>query len=356
MGTWDWSSRIDESVQGVWRYAPWLAATLDSHQRIDVGDTAPVLEDLGPMGGLKRLVLQREDRNPGGSHKDRSAAVQAAIWAASGCTRATISSSGNAAIALGRAGKAAGIEIIALASPATATSKLQRIADTGARLILSDRAISIGRELQKRWHIPNLRPSVDDHALAGYKALALGFAEREDPAEGVFCYTSSGSTLVGMARGFQELEEAGWAGHFPGLHAAQTGTIQSIAEAFEEAVPFEGRSVVGDLGTRRTRRFGELVRALRNTGGHAWGISEHSLENARTLLSSRGITACHESCCAVAAALKAGERGRVQHALVLLTGSATHDSNNPEQLNAPHLDSVEEVASWLGLTTPGETS
>lgn len=349
MGTSDWSSWVEADTQGVWRYAPLLAASLDPSERVEVGDGAPVLEDLGAQGKLSRLVLQREDRNPGGSHKDRSAAVQAAVWASKGCKRATISSSGNAAIALGRACREAGIEIIALASPATSAGKLRRIAEAGARLILSERAIGIGRELHERWGIPSLRPSIDDHALAGYKALAFGFAEREDTAEGVFCYSSSGSTLVGMARGFQQLREAGWSGHSPALHAAQTGTIQSIAEFFDEAVPFDDRSVVGDLGTKRTRRFGELVRAIRTTSGHAWGISEGALEAARSLLSERGIPACHESCCAVAAALKAGERGSLHHALVLLTGSAEHDENESLAVDAPRLDTAEEVASWLDI-------
>ena len=314
-----------------------------------------MLEDLGPLAGLDQLVLQREDRNPGGSHKDRSAAVQAALWAAKGCTRATISSSGNAAIALGRAGQAAGIEIIALASPQTSSGKLRRNAETGARLVLSERAISIGRELHKRWGIPSLRPSVDDHALVGYKALAFGFAEREDTAEGVFCYSSSGSTLVGMARGFQQLREAGWSGHSPALHAAQTGRIQSIAEFFDEAVPFDDRSVVGDLGAKRTRRFGEIVRAIRESSGSAWGVSETELEQARTLLQERGIRACHESCCAVAAALKAGERGSLRRALVLVTGDAAHDSTDLPEPNAPRLDTLEEVAAWLELPNPEDT-
>ena len=356
METSNWSAWVEGDTQGVWRYAPLFASALPADERVEIGDGPARLQDLGPVGSLERLVLQREDENPGGSHKDRSAAVQAALWAATGCTRATISSSGNAAIALGRAGRAAGMEIIALASPETSTGKLHRIAETGARLILSERAIGIGRELQKRWSIPSLRPSVDDRALEGYKALAFGFAERADQAEGVFCYSSSGSTLVGMARGFQQLREAGWSGHAPGLHAAQTGTIQSVAEAFGEAVPFEGRSVVGDLGAKRTRRFGELVRAIRGSDGGAWGGSETALEDARSLLDLRGVRACHESCCAVAAALKAGERGALRHALVLITGDAAHDRAEDGPLDAPRLDTIEEVAAWLELPPPGDGS
>ena len=38
---------------------------------VEVGDGVPVLEDLGAQGKLNRLVLQREDRNPGGSHNNR---------------------------------------------------------------------------------------------------------------------------------------------------------------------------------------------------------------------------------------------------------------------------------------------
>jgi len=327
-GLKDWRDHIDQKESGVWRYAPLMEAPGVATSSLSLGDTAARYDSLSVQDSpFESLLCQREDLNPNGSHKDRSLAIQVNSYRAEGFRSLCISSSGNAAIAAAAACKAAQMTLFAFMSPQTRPGKIRAVLERGGHVILSSRAIGLAKSLAASHGLPNLRPSVDDRALEGYKSLAFYLAEsgRNEQVDSIFCYTTSGSTLCGIWRGFQTLSEGGWKGPFPGLHAAQAGEITSIAERFGEKPAQKGRSVIGDLGTKRTRRLGELVRAIRASQGHAWALSDAEILQAKSWLEIRGIGACLESACSMAAALKAGERGVIKNPLVLLTGHVSRD-------------------------------
>jgi threonine synthase len=351
-----WRSEINESVESVWRYAPFFSLPQGDEGPLVLGDGRPRYDRVDVSGSsLEFLLCQREDLNPSGSHKDRSLAVQVNAYRAEGARELCISSSGNAAIAAAAACREAGITFYAFISPSTSTSKIHEIQKRGALVVVSSRAIGLAKEVSSAHQIPNLRPSVDDRALEGYKSLAFQWVESEgqNEVDSLFCYTTSGSTLCGIWRGFTQLQEKGWKGKALQLHAAQAGEIASIAARFGEESAQKGRSVIGDLGTRRTRRLGEVVRSIRSSGGHAWALCDAEILEAKSWLSERGIEACAESACAMAAALKAAKQGRISRPLVLLTGHASHDEHHPIEESAwIHLESLDEWEARFRRPTP----
>ena len=321
-------SLLDESRTDVWRYARLLEPAVAPEHRVELGEGRVPCRVLRAADLPGALVVQREDLNPNGSHKDRSLAFQVSVYAARGVRTLAISSSGNAALSAAAACRVARLDLVAFVSPATPAPKIGLIARLGATVVTSERAIGLCKELCEAAAIPNIRPSVDDLALEGYKTLAFELVERALPCDSVFCYTTSGSTLTGMARGFEALRGLGWAERQPALHAAQAGAIASIAEAFGRGPVSQTaeRSIIRDLGTRRTRRKGELVRAIRASAGSAWHVDDEAILLAREWLLDRGVHAGLESACATACALAAWRSGVVERPLVLLTGHYGHEA------------------------------
>lgn len=341
---------LDASTQGVWRYASLYSLDVRAEHRVDLGDgLAPVRKVIWDDG--EALELWREDLNPNGSHKDRSLAVQVSAYRQDGQRQLVISSSGNAAIAAAAACRVAGLRLWVFVSPSTPANKLSAIRRYGAMIIQSARAMGLANEWSRHLEAPNLRPSIDDRALEGYRALAFRFVESGCRADSVFCYTTSGSTLVGMAGGFEVLRgRLGWGDAGPQLHAAQAGLSCAVARAFGDR-PEEGaaqRSIIGDLGAKRGRRFGPLVRALKASGGRGWAVSDAEILAAHSGLLDRGVHCGLESAAAVAAALRAVRAGAVRAPAVLLTGHYGHELDGrlpgeSDPLTADDIDAVREA-------------
>lgn len=337
---WSW---VDADAPGVWRYAARVGVEVPGPHRLHLGEGGTPLRTLSDA-----VLALREDLSPNGSHKDRSLVVQVSAWAARGARTLVLSSSGNAAIAAAAACRVAGLRLVALVSPLTPPAKVAAIARWGAAIVRSDRAPGLCRELSLALGAPDIRPSVDDLALAGYRTLTFELAERQVPCDAVFVYSTSGSTLCGMAEGQRALRDAGFEGVLPTLHAAQAGGGARLAAAFGYTPPAapQNRSVVRDLGAKHSRRHGDTVRAIRGSGGAAWHATDGAILAAREWLLDRGVHAGLESACAVACALRAIDAGAVRHPLVLLSGHYGHeDSEAPEVIAA---DTVAEALPALG--------
>lgn len=318
------SSLLDTATDSVWRYRRLFSPELVAVPPLNLGDSTPIIHRARFCG--VEVLLWREDLCPNGSHKDRSLAVQIAAYRQRGAKTVCLSSSGNAAIAAAAACRVAGIRLVAFVSNKMAVGKLMPLSRYGAHVVQSERAMSLCNEFCSAFAIPNLRPSVDDLALEGYKTLAFRAVELRLNADALVSYTTSGSTLLGIFRGYDTLRNLGWAGRMPALVAAQAGVGAAFAEAFgHEPAPDEHRSVIGDLGAKRSRRHGDVVRALRASGGGALWVADSAILAAREWLLDQGMNTSLESACAMAAAMRWIECGRSCSPVVLLTGHYGHD-------------------------------
>jgi threonine synthase len=349
-GSTHWQEQLERSRTDTWRYAALLGVDVPPERRVVMGEGWVPRRTLQGDGVLTSLVVQREDLNPNGSHKDRSLVVQVSAWAARGTRVMAISSSGNAAVAAAASARVAGVLLVAFVSPLTPPAKIAQITRWGALAVVSERAIGLCSELCADG-VPNLRPSVDDLALLGYEALAFELAERGSDFDAVLCYTTSGSTLCGIARGFTRLRALGHGGPLPSLHAAQAGTIADIAAAFGHGpgVATAGRSLLRDLGVRRTRRKGELVRAIRASGGSAWHVGDEEVLRAREWLLDRGVAAGLESACTVACTFAAAREGAIRRPLVIVSGHYGHEAGEeaPNPQNLVRTDALDDVRAAI---------
>lgn len=322
---------LDSASPGVWRYASLLGVDVPHARRVALGEGFTPLQRV-TVGPGRALWLLRDDLGPNGSHKDRSLAVQVSAHAARGARTLVLSSSGNAAISAAAACRVAGLRLVALVSPLTPAGKVAVIARWGATVIRTPRAPALCRELSEALGAPDARPSVDDLALHGYRTLAYELEERHRGWDAVFVYATSGSTICGMAAGHAVLGARGVDAASPPLHAAQAGATARLARAFGHEPPESTpeRSIVRDLGARHSRRHGDVVRALRASGGSAWHATDAQILAARELLLDQGVHVGLETACSVACALLAMDAGATQLPVIVASGHYGHEASEDD--------------------------
>jgi threonine synthase len=321
----------------VWRFADSLEPHVPAEFRVTLGEGGtPLVEapDLGRALGLERLWLKREDLNPSGSHKARGAAFQVSALAAAGQRTLVISSSGNAALAAAAYSAAAGLRLVAILAPGTPPAKLAALRRMGAALFVSERALGLARDVAEATGWPNLRPSVDPLAVPGYLTLGWELAAELPERADLFLFVASGATMVGLFRSRQPSEPP------LALHAVQSRRAAPVVAAAGDSRPSPPDDGAGPtrLGARfgpKTRRVGEVVRALRATGGGAWSVSDAEADRARALLAGAGFDTGLEGAAALATAELAARHARCRRAVVVLTGAASGEPDFAGALDDP---------------------
>ncbi|RMH70163.1 MAG: PLP-dependent lyase/thiolase [Gemmatimonadetes bacterium] len=343
------------SCHTVWRYAPLYRKPPASNYHLTLAEgNTPCLEMplLADRLGLTALFFKREDLNPTGSHKDRSLAFQVSTYWEQGCSRLLISSSGNAGVSASAYAALAGISMYVFVSPQTPRHKLERIHRYGGHIIASSRAISFAKHISRQLEIPNLRPSTNPRSIEGFQSIGWELFEQLGTVDSIFTYVSSASSLIGIGRAFQRLkDEFHLLESVPQLHAVQSGLGTSIAAHFvpqKQDLPMQ-RSVVGDLGAKKTALADEAIRLITATGGSGWIVSDADILAARHVLGRQyGIETSSEGCAAFAALQHASQTRQLGRVVVLLTGHGSQwEMTSPELDQLPVLNTFSEIATYI---------
>ncbi len=106
--------------------------------------------------------------------------------------------------------------------------------------------------------------------------------------------TGYGSNILGLERGFDELERAGEIGSRPRLFAVQAANCAAFAAAWEAGadglVPFAAAPTVADgIATTRPVRAAAVLRALRHSRGGVVAVPEAEIAPALAALGRLGL-------------------------------------------------------------------
>jgi threonine synthase len=284
----------------LWRYAAALA--LRGPPRVSLGEGWTPLVQRDWQGAP--ILFKLESQMPTGSFKDRGTTVMINHLIEAGVGPIHEDSSGNAGSSIATYAAAAGIPCRIYVPAAAPRAKLVQIAASGAEV----RAI------------PGTRQSVTEAALAavgesfyashnwhpyfieGTKTLAfelweqLGFRVPDN----ILVPTGYGSNILGLDRGFDELErrgEIGKAGQIAGrprLFAVQVANCAALAAAWtadaEGFVPFQALPTIADgIATIRPVRTAEVLRALRRSKGGVAAVAEEEIAPALAALGRLGL-------------------------------------------------------------------
>jgi threonine synthase len=244
------------------------------------------------------ILFKLESQMPTGSFKDRGTAVVLNHLIETGIGRVHEDSSGNAGASLATYAAAAGIPCRIYVPAAAPRAKLVQIAAVGAELCpvpgtrqdVTEAALAASGDsfyASHNWH---------PYFIEGTKTLAfelweqLGFAVPDN----ILVPTGYGSNILGLARGFDELERRGEIARRPRLFAVQAANCAAFAAAWEAGAdgfaPFEAAPTIADgIATPHPVRTAAVLRALRRSGGVVVAVAEAEIMPALAALGRLGL-------------------------------------------------------------------
>jgi|SRR5579872_4014212 len=321
---------IDRSDSSLWRYRAALA--VDSPPRVTLGEGwTPLVERRWRDAPV---LFKLESQMPTGSFKDRGTAVMLNHLLAVAVGRIHEDSSGNAGSSIATYAAAAGLACCIYVPEAAPRGKVVQIAVSGAAVIkvpgtrqaVTEAALAAAQSGDSFYASHNWHPFF----IEGTKTLAyelweqLGFRVPDN----ILVATGYGSNILGLERGFDELERQGEIAVRPRLFAVQAANCAAFAAAWQagttDYVPFEPEPTVADgIATVRPVRTAEVLAAVRRSGGGVVAVPEGVIAPAVAALGRLGLFVEPTSATAAAALDKLLADGTIapgQTTVVVLTG------------------------------------
>jgi threonine synthase len=319
----------------LWRYAAALALREPPRVSLGEGWTALVRRDWQGAPVWFKLDSQM----PTGSFKDRGTAVMINHLLEVGVGPIHEDSSGNAGSSIATYAAAAGIPCRIYVPAAAPRAKLVQIAAAGAdvrpipgtRQAVTQAALAaVGGSFyaSHNWH---------PYFIEGTKTLAFELWEQLGcrVPDNILVPTGYGSNILGLERGFDELEKAGEIGNAekigsrPRLFAVQAANCAAFAAAWEagagDFVPFAAAPTIADgIATMRPVRTAQVLRALRRSLGGVVAVAEAEIAPALCALGRLGLFVEPTAATAAAALTRLLRDGTISPAettVAVLTGS-----------------------------------
>ena len=286
--------------------------------------------------GLAEVYGKNEAQNPTWSFKDRGTAVAVQKAAALGHRRIGTVSTGNMAASTAAYGARAGLETFVLLKEGSSTASLQAAAIFGPRLVavdgdygaLFEASLGIGKRLGITF-----MNSIDPYRMEGYKVTAFEIflqLGRRAPRT-VIVPLSSGGHLLGLMRGFADLEREGLIQTYPQIVGVQAEECAPLARAFDKGLArYEriqaGRTIAHAIANPTPPAGNAVLRMIRERDGLLVAVSDEAMLRAqRELASSEGLFCQPESATTLAALKRLLADGRLKggdgSVVLILTGS-----------------------------------
>ncbi len=277
--------------------------------------------------GRVRAMAKMESQNPTGSFKDRGAALAVSMAISIGAKAIVEDSSGNAGIATACYSRAHSVSPIIVVPSTAPKGKIDLIRLCGAEIVIArdrEQAALLAPKIALERSGAYLPHTWLPHHIEGMKTMAFEIHYQvEDLPDAIFIPTSSGTLLLGLYMGFKELVSLGYRKRVPKLIAVQTRSFHPIYAALkgEELEP-EGENLADGISIKNPPRLGEIVSAIRESGGDAMVVSNQEIRGALKELVARGVIVEPTSAVSLAGLMRSIEMGSVfENPMVILTGS-----------------------------------
>jgi threonine synthase len=328
----------------LWRYAAALAVS--GPPRVSLGEGWTPLVLRGWPGA--KIHFKLESQMPTGSFKDRGTAVMINHLLEVGVGPIHEDSSGNAGASIATYAAAAGIPCRIYVPAAVPRPKLVQIAASGAdvRPIPGTRqdvteAALVAEVGESFYASHNWQPFF----IEGTKTLAFELWEQFGfrVPDNILVPTGYGSNILGLERGFDELERGGEITARPRLFAVQAANCAAFAAAWSAGVdwivPFAAQPTVADgIATPKPVRGAEVLAALRRSRGGVVAVVEEEIAPALAALSRLGLFVEPTAATAGAALTR-----------LLSDGTITSGQTTVAVLTGSGLKAAERIGELLGI-------
>ena len=355
---------------GMYRFRE-LTPLDDDEEPITLGEGGTPLLPLARLAshlGLGRLWAKDEGQNPTGSFKARGLGMAMTRAKTLGATGFVIPSAGNAGGAAAVYGARAGLPVAVIVPRATPPAAVAEAQIAGAHVFTIEGSIATAGKVTAKvapllkWF--DLSTLKEPYRLEGKKTMGLELAEQLGwRMPDVLLYPTGGGTgLVGIPKGFEELQAIGWLkGDLPRFFAVQAEGCAPVVKAFEEksemTTAWENPTTHA-AGLRVPSPFAgrQMLKILRDTHGGAVAVSEREIQDAQRLIARiEGIWTSPEGAAQVAALQRLRDAGTVtRDAEIVLMFTGAGIKNDPPPLSPPtdlegsDADIVERVRRAVG--------
>jgi threonine synthase len=309
---------------GMWK---WRELLPNDREPVSLGEPeTPIVElpKTAAASGASSLFVKDEGRLPTGSFKARGLAMAVTMAKEFGIGRIAMPTNGNAGAALAAYGARAGIETVVICPAETPETNVTETAAYGARVYVADGQIDecgalVGKGASEGlWF--DCSTLKEPYRLEGKKVMGFELAEqlKWELPDAIFYPTGGGTGLIGMWKGFDELEAVGLIGSKrPRMYAVQAEGCAPMVRAFERGDEFAERwenAATVATGIRVPKAVGDflILRAVRESSGAAIAVSEEAILKAvEDAARDDGFLFCPEGGAVLAAWRQALERGLV---------------------------------------------
>jgi threonine synthase len=342
---------LRERPPGMYRFRE-LVPLAEGEEPVFLGEGGTPLLPLPRLAahlGLRHLWAKDEGQNPTGSFKARGLGMAITRARTLGVKGLMIPSAGNAGGAAAVYGARAGLPVAVVVPRDTPRAAVAEALLAGAHVFTVDGTIATAGRL-----IAGIAPRLgwfdmatlkEPYRLEGKKTMGLELAEQlgwETPD--VLVYPTGGGTgLVGIWKAYEELGALGWIkARQPAFVAVQAEGCAPVVKAWAEGAETTSmweHAVTDAPGLRVPGPFAgrQMLRILRDTGGHGRTVTEAEIVDAqRRLARVEGIWTAPEAAATVAALARMKDEGRVAaDARVLLVFTGSGLKNPPPPLPDP---------------------
>ncbi len=331
-----WSSTLSPSLPGIWRYRETFGLPADAPTlSLGEGNTPLIWVDAPPAarqvsnGDFDQVALKCEYQNPSGSFKDRGEATLLSFLRARGVTQAVEDSSGNAGASFAAYAARAGVQARVYAPESASGPKLRQIAAYGAEVVTvagprSNAAEAAYKEAAQG--MPYASHAYLPFNLPGYATLAYELFEQLGQAPGsVLIPAGQGGLLLGAARGFVALQQAGLIAALPrliGVQARACAPLWALASYGAAGLMWvrEAPTLAEGVRVKNPLRGDAVLQAVEASRGWMLAVDEDAIPPARDDLARRGFYVEPTSAIAWSALQQPG-KPLLPPVVVVLTGS-----------------------------------
>lgn len=219
-----------------------------------------------------RIIIKNEILNPNNSFKDRSLAYQISYYVSRGIKKFVISSSGNAGIsAASYVSLTKDGEIDVFVSNKILPTKrkaLDKLISDKVRVHYTNKPKSEAIIFSRKNNILNLRGSLDDVALTGFKTIAYEIAENHRDIDALFLPTSSGTSALALHYGFLEMNM-----NIP-IFICQSQKVHTIAMEYDKNFRHLPYSLADAIVDKVAFRKNKLIEALNSCNGGGYVVND----------------------------------------------------------------------------------
>jgi threonine synthase len=333
-------------LNSMWRYSQLMPVKSPSYvMSLGEGWTPLILtRRLGKHLGLRMLRVKDEAQNPTSSFKDRGLCAAVSKHLELGITSFALPSAGNAAVSISAYCAAGGADVTVFMPTDTPEPFILTCKSYGAHIVLVEGTISDAAHEMKvqngDW--TDLSTTKEPYRVEGKKTMAFEICEQMSWSvpDVIICPTGGGTSIIGLWKGFEELQTLGLIGsERPRLYAAQSGGCAPIVRAFEK-----GANDIEEWKNGQTEAYGLrvpkpfagrlILKIIHSSGGGAVAAAEAEINQCRWLASRmEGLDFGPESAVGLAGLRNLVEIGEIdfdEDVILLNTGSgARYGITNP---------------------------